>query len=77
MKRADSEFSGRRELRIVARVGAVGFVAGPWALDSMGELEGTVIWYSFMIWSAVFRRSEDRRGDRFLIYVGVSIVVPA
>lgn len=76
MKRAESEFSGRRELRIVVRVGAAGFAAGPWALDSVGELEGMVIWYSFMIWSAVFRRSEDRRGDRFLICFGVSIAVP-
>lgn len=49
MKRADSEFSGRRELRIVVRVGVVEFAAGPWALDSVGELEGTAIWYSFII----------------------------
>lgn len=26
-----------------------------------------------MIWSAIFRRSEDRKGDRFLIYLPFSL----
>lgn len=71
VKRADSEFSGRRALRMVVRFGVVGVKAGPWLLDS-----GTLTWYSFIIWSAILRRSEDRRGARFLIWVEVSIVVP-
>jgi hypothetical protein len=68
VNRAVSELSGRSAFRIDVRFGEVLGAA------SSAEVEGMEIWYSLMIWSAIFLLSDDRRGDRFLIYA-VSVCI--
>lgn len=65
VKRADWVFSGKRVLRSAVRAVAsfCSSVASGEEEDAMGrEMER-----SFMIWSAVRRRSEERRGESALI----------
>jgi hypothetical protein len=73
---ADSEFSGRRAFLIAVRFVAVSFAAFTSSLllllmgwvSSVGVAVGMSIWYSLIIWSAILRRSEERMGERVLIY---------
>ena len=68
MKRADRQFSGRRDARIEVSVGEVeSWALSPFSSAAGAGVDGTGTENSEMIWSASLRRSEDRSGDRFLI----------
>jgi hypothetical protein len=68
VKRADKQLSGRRDARIEVSVGAVeGSAFSAFSFAEAEGFEGTGTENSEMIWSASFRRSEDRSGDKFLI----------
>src|SRR5206468_3496939 len=68
VKRADKVFSGSRDLLRAVR----GAVEAALSSGSASWFTGTSMPSSEMIWSAVFRRSEDFNGERGLIWTGLA-----
>ncbi len=70
MNLADRELSGSKEFRNAPRLRAVDACSS--SFFSIFPLSGTLISKFAMIWSAIFRRSEERSGDNGLILHSVS-----